>query len=162
VSGFIAPPFESRLFATLLALNNAHAEELSYQTPEAFRDLLSRASHVRAEPRGLALLVAFNERCSYDNPNFNWLRARFPQFNYIDRVVVHESARGLGHARTLYAGLEKHTLAERRQRLVCEINLIPPNPNSDAFHLALGFIPAGEQVLAGKSKTVRYWVKEIG
>jgi predicted GNAT superfamily acetyltransferase len=161
VSGFIAPPFESRLFAALLALNNAHAEELSYQTPEAFRDLLSRASYVRAEPHGLALLVAFNECCGYDNPNFNWLRARFPRFNYIDRVVVHDKARSLGHARALYAALEEDTRTEGRERLVCEINLRPPNPGSDAFHKKLGFEPVGNQLLEASGKTVCYWVKKL-
>jgi predicted GNAT superfamily acetyltransferase len=155
------PPFPGDLAEELLALNNAHAEELSYLTPDAFRTLLAAASHVRAEDTGLALLVAFNETCVYDNPNFAWLAARFPRFNYIDRVVVSEKARGLGLARDLYAGLERQTLAEGRDRLVCEINAVPPNPTSDAFHLKLGFKLVGEQHLEDRGKTVRYWVKEL-
>ena len=146
----------------MLALNNAHAEELSWKTADEFRALLAAASHVRAEANGLALLVAFHEGCSYDNPNFAWLSERFTRFNYIDRVVVSERARGQGLARQLYDELERQTRADGRQRMVCEINSRPPNPASDAFHLKLGFHPVGEQHLEDRHKTVRYWAKELG
>lgn len=158
---FIAPPFDADIQDRLLALNNAHAVELSYKSPEGFADLFARASHVRAAPDGLALIVGFDEACSYDNPNFSWLKKRFPRFYYIDRVVVSEAARGRGLARRFYSELEERARAEGRERLVCEINSVPPNPQSDAFHKALGFAPVGERE-AGEGKTVRYWAKELG
>lgn len=158
---WLTPPYTEELLARLLALNNEHAEELSYKTPDGFRELIAAASHVRAEADGLALIVAFHEGCTYDNPNFRWLSARFPRFNYIDRVVVSETARGRGLARGLYAGLETETMQQGRERLVCEINSVPPNPQSDAFHTALGFSPVGQQHLGGRGKTVRYWAKEL-
>lgn len=158
---FSTPPFSVSLHDSLLALNNAHAEELSYKTAEQFRDLIT-ASHVTlAEPMGLAMLVAFSEASTYDNPNFAWLKARYQRFIYIDRVVVSEAARGQGLARRLYAELEKHVKEEKRERLVCEINLDPPNAASDRFHEALGFSPVGSQVLPGSGKTVRYWAREM-
>ncbi len=158
---FFSPPFSAALFESLLALNNAHAGELSYKTAEAFRELIA-ASHVTlAEPTGLALLVAFSEASTYDNPNFRWLHGRYQRFIYIDRVVVSEAARGQGLARRLYAELENRAVDEKRERLVCEINLDPPNPASDQFHVALGFSPVGSQALPGGAKTVRYWVKEL-
>lgn len=162
VAAFASPPFTEDVFGRLLQLNNGHAEELSYQTPEGFRELIAAASHVRAEATGLALIVAFNETCIYGNPNFHWFKARFQRFSYIDRVVVSEEARGRGLARQLYAGLERETLAQGRERLVCEINSVPPNRQSDAFHVTLGFAPVGEQHLADRGKTVRYWVKDLG
>jgi hypothetical protein len=160
-AGFLSPPFGEELFGALLALNNSHAEELSFQTPEQFRALIAAASFVRADADGLALLIAFDETCTYDNPNFAWQLAHFPRFNYIDRVVVDGRARGQGLARKLYAALEDETRKSGRERLVCEINSVPPNPASDAFHVALGFKPVGEQLLADRGKTVRYWVKEL-
>jgi predicted GNAT superfamily acetyltransferase len=146
----------------LLALNNAHAEELSYLTREDMDVLFAAASHVRAGADGPALLVGFDETCAYGSPNFLWLKRRFTRFYYIDRVVVGESGRGKGLARLLYADLERRTLAEGRERLVCEINASPPNPSSDAFHSRLGFVPVGEEYLADRHKTVRYWAKELG
>jgi predicted GNAT superfamily acetyltransferase len=158
---FATPPFDADVFEALLALNNDHAEELSYKTPQGFRELMDAASHVRAEPSGLALLVAFHEGCVYDSPNFVWFKARFQRFYYIDRVVVSEEARGQGLARKLYGGLEAEAKACGRQRLVCEVNAVPANPDSDAFHRALGFEPVGEQHLGDRGKTVRYWAKEL-
>ena len=147
--------------AELLALNNAHAEELSYKTSEDFAALLAAASFVRAEAQGLALLVGFAEACSYDNDNFRWLKRCYSRFNYIDRVVVSEKARGQGLARRLYGLFEEVTRTDGRERLVCEINAVPPNPASDAFHTALGVRPVGERVLPGGAKAVRYWAKEL-
>ena len=157
----ISPPYTEELSGRLLALNNAHAEELSYKTPEDFRALLAVASHVRAAADGSALIVAFHEGCTYDNPNFAWLKARFSRFYYIDRVVVGTAARGRGLARRLYGNLEQRARRGGHERLVCEINAIPPNPSSDAFHVALGFVPVGEQRLEGSGKTVRYWSRAI-
>jgi hypothetical protein len=159
---WVIPPFTEDLFEKLLALNNEHAEELSYKTPDGFRELIAAASIIRGESSGLALLVAFDEFCAYDNPNFAWLKSRFPRFIYIDRIVVDECARGRGLARKLYAELETLAREQSRERLVCEINSVPPNPSSDAFHRALGFEAVGEQTLEGSGKTVRYWAKELG
>jgi len=158
---WLEPPYTEEFSAKLLGLNNAHAEELSFKTAEGFAALISSASFVRAAPDGLAFLIGFHDACHYDNPNFRWLKQRFPRFNYIDRVAVNAEARGKGLARALYAEFEKETRAQGRERLVCEINANPPNPQSDAFHRALGFSPVGEQHLAGRDKTVRYWAREL-
>jgi hypothetical protein len=159
--GFISPPYTEDILGRLLALNNAHAEELSYKTPDDFAALIAAASHVRAEPQGLALLVAFDDACTYDNPNFFWLKQRFQRFYYIDRVVVSAAARGRGLARAFYAELEARARREGRERLACEINSVPANPQSDAFHEALGFKPIGNRTEQGKAKTVRYWTREF-
>ena len=44
----------------------------------------------------------------------------------------------------------------RHDRVVCEVNTIPPNPASDAFHAALGFVAVGTASVHGGSRTVRY------
>ncbi|MFT3987573.1 GNAT family N-acetyltransferase [Aestuariivirga sp.] len=158
---WLEPPYTEELSGKLLALNNAHAEELSFKTAEGFAKLIVSASFVRAAADGLAFLIGFHEGCHYDSPNFQWLKRRFPRFNYIDRVAVSAEARGRGLARALYGEFEKDTRAQGRERLVCEINSVPPNPQSDAFHRALGFSPVGEQHLGDRDKTVRYWAKEL-
>ncbi len=145
----------------LRLLNNQHAEELSFKTVPAFVELLQAASHVRALPDGGALLVAFDDEATYDNPNFRWLKARYDSFYYIDRVVVGSAHRGRGVARLLYEHLQRRAVLENRLRLVCEINSTPPNPASDEFHQRLGFEVVGSQKLVGQGKTVRYWAKEL-
>ncbi|MBN8791789.1 MAG: GNAT family N-acetyltransferase [Stenotrophomonas nitritireducens] len=144
----------------LLALNNAHAVELSWQAPDAFARLLDRACFVRCIGAADALLVALDQDARYDNPNFAWLAARHPRFVYIDRVVVAAHARGRGLARRLYDSLIEYARVHGQQRLVCEINAEPPNPASLAFHRGLGFAPIGQARLPG-GKTVTYFERVL-
>lgn len=140
--------------AALLSLNNAYAIELSWQEPEQFDTLLATAWHTATIGDCEALLVAFDQNAPYDNPNFNWLKARFPTFVYIDRVVVATS--GKGYARALYDELRAAAVKAGHERLVCEINVEPPNPGSVAFHEKMGFKEVGRATLAN-GKTVAYF-----
>jgi predicted GNAT superfamily acetyltransferase len=143
--------------APLLALNNEHAQALSWQEPAQFDTLLATAFHTRTVGTPpAALLVAFDETAPYDNQNFNWLKARFPRFVYIDRVVVATSAGGKGYARALYDELREAAKQAGQERLVCEINVEPPNPGSVAFHSKMGFREVGRATL-DNGKTVAYF-----
>ena len=79
---------------------------------------------------------------------------------YVDRVVVARAARGRGLARRLSADLIARAAAEGRDRVVCEVNLDPPNPSSDLLHAALGFVEVGREAVPGW-KTVRYLARSI-
>lgn len=145
----------------LLALNNAHAGELSWLDEDRFRHLIAQAL-LALRVGDDAMLIAFDQDARYDSPNFLWFRERFERFVYVDRVVVAGAARGRGLARMLYGALFAHAAAAGHARVVCEVNLDPPNPASDAFHAALGFAEVGTGVLADGLKTVRYLSRAIG
>jgi uncharacterized protein len=87
------------LARTLLALNNAHALELSWLEPERLQHLVSQAFLARRIGNLDAFLLAFDQAANYDSPNFLWFRARYVSFVYVDRIVVAASARRRGHAR---------------------------------------------------------------
>ena len=146
--------------APLLALNNAHASELSLLTMGRLRELLDMAWLALAAEDGAAMLLAFAADAAYDNPNFRWFRERYASFVYIDRVVVAASARGRGLARALYEAALAHAAADGQSRLCCEVNLEPPNPASDAFHAALRFAAVGQATL-GSGKIVRYLTRPV-
>ena len=147
---------DEALGKALLALNNAHAQELSWLEAERLEYLISEAFLARRIGHVDAFLLAFDQDARYDSPNFIWFRARYPRFVYVDRIVVAPSARGRGCARRLYADLFEHAARARHDRVVCEVNKIPPNPASDAFHAALGFVEIGTASVHGGSRTVRY------
>jgi uncharacterized protein len=149
------------LGAALLALNNAHAEALSHLTAERMRHLVAQAFSARRIGQADALLIAFDQDADYDSPNFLWFRARFARFVYVDRVVVAPHARGRGHARRLYTGLFAQAERAGHERIVCEVNSAPPNPQSDAFHAALGFSAVGSGSIHGGSKSVRYLARQL-
>jgi len=140
----------------LLALNNSHAEELSWLERERLQDLVAQAFYARRIGHLDAFLIALDQDGQYDSPNFLWFRSRYVRFVYVDRIVVAASARGMGCARRLYADLFGQAAAAGHDRIVCEVNQQPPNPASDAFHAALGFTEVGSASIHNGSKTVRY------
>ena len=148
------------LAADLLALNNAHAVELSWLEPARFGQLVDQAFVARRIGVD-ALLLSFDQAATYDSPNYLWFRDRYARFVYVDRVVVSGAARGRGLARKLYADLFEAAAAAGHDRIVCEVNADPPNPASDAFHARLGFLPVGTAAIHGGVKTVTYLMREI-
>ena len=147
--------------AAFLALNNTHATELSWLEPARFGTLLGRAFRARRIGAADAFLLAFDQDADYDSPNYLWFRQRYQHFVYVDRVAVASAARGRGHARRLYADLVEAAQSDGHGLVVCEVNAEPPNPASDAFHAALGFVEVGRAEIHGGSKTVRYFALSI-
>lgn len=146
-----------------LALNAAHETETGPLDGPALDRLLAEAFHVGAMGGGrYALLIAFDETADHDSPNFLWFRRRHARFVYVDRVMVGAAARGRGVARALYDALFMAARASGRDLVCCEVNSLPPNPGSDAFHAALGFSAVGEAALAGGAKRVRYMERRLG
>jgi predicted GNAT superfamily acetyltransferase len=143
---------------TLRALNNEHAQELSFADAPRFTHLVAQAFFARHIGTS-AFIIAFDETAAYDSPNYLWFRERFPRFVYVDRVVTAAAARGLGHAGTLYNTLFELARAAGHECVTCEVNADPPNPGSDAFHAKLGFTPIGRAAVNGK--TVRYFSRPL-
>ena len=148
----------------LLALNNAHAAELNFEDPARFERLLAAAVFSAAiGPLGDpdAFLLAFDDRTPEQGPNHAWFLARHPRFLYVDRVCVAPRARGRGLARALYAGVFEAARAAGMPLVCCEVNTEPPNPGSDAFHAALGFVEVARRVLEDRGKAVRYLERQV-
>ncbi|MDF3151484.1 GNAT family N-acetyltransferase [Mesorhizobium sp. XAP10] len=147
--------------AAILALNNEHAAELSWLEAERLSFLLGEAFYTRRIGDLEAFIMTFDQDARYDSPNFLWFRERYERFVYVDRVVVAAHARGRGHARRLYQDLFGHVERAGHTLVTCEVNTAPPNPASDAFHAALGFVEAGDAVIHGGKKAVRYYARQI-
>ncbi len=145
----------------LLALNNAHAEELSLLSAERMGRLVGEAFMAARFGEAHALLMAFDQDADYDSPNFIWFRDRYERFVYVDRVVVDPAQRGRGLARRLYEALFARAADAGHTLVVCEVNAEPPNPASDAFHAALGFTEVGQATL-NRGKVVRYFARLLG
>ena len=127
-----------------LALNNAAEPHVPATPEERFRRLLVLARLAVTARRGddlLGFLIAVDGDSDHDSVNYAWFRDRYgagrDAFAYVDRIVVAPAARGLGVGRKLYAAVEG--LEPRPPRIFCEVNEIPPNPVSLAFHKAIGF-----------------------
>ena len=140
----------------VLALNNAHAVEVNALTADALAALVAVSAHARVIDDGRGFLIALSDQTPVQGPNHAWFLAHYPAFLYIDRVVISPLSRGLGHARRLYEDLA--AIAAGRP-LCCEVNIVPPNPASLAFHDRLGFVPCGEADDPRNGKHVRYLIR---
>lgn len=140
----------------LLELNNRSAQETSLLTRDRFDQLIGTARIALAVGPAAALLLAFEHTDEYDGSHFQWFRGRFDRFVYVDRIIIAEHCRRHGLARILYQDVFKRARALHHSRIVCEVNIDPPNPVSDRFHAAMGFQEVGQATLDNGSKTVRY------
>jgi predicted GNAT superfamily acetyltransferase len=153
----------SSLDATaILSLNNAHAKETSALDDASLTALLEEAFYARGIDRGAtAFLIALDHNAAYGSPNFLWFKASRESFVYIDRIIVSSSARGQGIARLLYDDLFARARQAGHDRVVCEVNIEPPNPVSEAFHVAMGFDGVGQATILNGTKAVRYFEKTL-
>ena len=148
--------------AIILSLNNEHAQETSTLDDSGLTALLDMAFYARGVDRGAtAFLIALDHNASYGSPNFVWFQASRESFVYIDRIIVSSSARGQGIARLLYEDLFAVAKQAGHERVVCEVNIEPPNLVSEAFHRAMSFVEVGKATIHDGTKTVRYFEKKL-
>jgi predicted GNAT superfamily acetyltransferase len=146
----------------ILDLNNKHAVETSLLVLPAAERLLAMCFYAKGVGLGeRGFLLALDQDAAYDNQNFHWFRARFERFVYIDRIIVAQDSRGQGLARLMYDDLFAAVQAAGDVRVVCEVNIEPPNEGSLAFHRSMGFVALADVAVKGGSKRVRYLVKEL-
>ncbi|MDP3897291.1 MAG: GNAT family N-acetyltransferase [Mesorhizobium sp.] len=157
----ILEPITPPLLPAVLALNNAHAAELSWLEPERLAKLVGEAYLAPRIGELDAFMLAFDQDADYDSENFLWFKARYPRFAYVDRVVVAPHARGRGLARLLYTDLFARATAAGHTIIACEVNSDPPNPGSDAFHAAMGFSEVGAAAIYGGARSVRYFTRPL-
>jgi hypothetical protein len=147
---------------SVLLLNNINAKETSVLDEADLKTLLEMAFYARGIDGGAtAFLIALEHSAAYVNPNFMWFQASRRSFVYIDRIVVSISARGQRIARLLYEDLFAAAKRGGHDRVVCEVNIKPSNPVSEAFHLAMGFEAVGQATIHNGTKTVAYFEKMI-
>ena len=131
------------LLASALALNNAHVPMVNRLRAAELSALARQAVTTAVVADGtqvVGMVLALPAHARYGSPNFRWFAARYRRFVYIDRVAIVATHRGRGIARQLY---ETVFTAAGSLPVVCEVNLLPPNPGSLAFHRRLGFRAIG-------------------
>lgn len=143
----------------VLKLSAENEVETSHLDAGALGTLLRESCYACVLDRD-AYLICFAPGAEYESPNYRWFEARYPEFVYVDRIVVSSAARGKGVARALYEDLFSFAAETGAPRIVCEVNSNPPNPGSDAFHARMNFVEVG-QVRLENGKSVRYLSRDI-
>ncbi|MFV0309140.1 MAG: GNAT family N-acetyltransferase [Desertimonas sp.] len=109
-----------------------------------------------------ALLVLLAEGCGYASPNYSWFADRYERFQYVDRIVVRADRVGTGVGRALYRLAIDRAIAAGRSMLAAEVNLVPRNDGSLAFHRRIGFRQVGQHVDPRNGQTEAMLVLSVG
>jgi predicted GNAT superfamily acetyltransferase len=145
----------------LLELNQASVNELSALDAARLELVLSfahRSLVVESDGEVVGFAIAMAPGVPYDSYNYRWFSERFEQFLYLDRVAVAESMRRRGIGAQLYDAME--SAAQTFGRMVCEVNVVPRNDASLAFHASRGYREIG-RLEHNPEKAVALMSKEL-
>ena len=109
----------------------------------------------------IGFLLVMSEASDYDGDNFRWFVERYDRLLYVDRIVIDRTAARSGIGSALYGDLIQFGATQGCPALCCEINVLPPNPVSHAFHARFGFKEVGRSAETGASKVVSYQVAAL-
>lgn len=147
----------------VLALNNAAGPGILAMDAAKLRHFWDHAEYFRvAEEDGLlaGFLIALSHRAPHDSSNFLWFRERFPEFIYVDRVVIAGSRRSSGVGRTFYGDVQ--SFAEVRVPMIAaEVFLEPGSHPALLFHGSFGFREVGQHVMQENGRRASMLVKEL-
>jgi len=145
----------------VLALNAAEVPRVAPMDParaEWIHELSDRFDVIEVEGEFAGSVVTIAPGTAYDSKNYRWYTETYGErFYYLDRVAVAPGFRRRGVARVAYDELEAIAVAYGRMAL--EVNVIPRNDASLAFHAARGYAEVGQ--LGDDSYRVSLMTKEL-
>jgi uncharacterized protein len=131
--------------ADVLALNQANVVKLAPMDEARLRQLdgwADRFDVIDVDGEFGGFVVTFAPGSAYDSENYRWFAERHDRsFYYLDRIVLADSHRRQGLGTFVYDELEH--VARRYGRLALEVNLVPRNDGSLAFHDRRGYVEVG-------------------
>ena len=156
MSGIVIRHVSEPYFQAVIDLNDSEVQHTSAMDIKRLGHLHLLASYHRVALAGnvvAAFLLVMEDNVPYENDNYSWFSARYEKFLYIDRIVVGCKFQGRGIGKLLYADLFDYARQKNIPLVTCEINVIPPNERSSAFHACLGFGEVGSQwICVGQKK----------
>ena len=147
----------------VLSLNNASGPTILPLDMYRIRWFFDFADYFRValvNDQLAGFLIALREKAEYESPNFIWFRERYPEFIYIDRIVLAQRFRGLGLGRLFYSDVQSYAEV-RAPLLACEVSLEPRDDTAVLFHGTFGFQEVGQQVLRGSHARVSLLAKSL-
>jgi len=130
----------------VLALNERNVDALAPMDEDRFAQLRAwsdRFDVLESDGELAGFVVTFAPGTPYDSENYRWFTERHGTrgFYYLDRIVLHEDFRRQGLGGFVYDALE--TVAARHGRMALEVNVVPRNEASLAFHERRGYVEVG-------------------
>ena len=153
---------EHELDSVLALNNNAGLAILPLDSARLHR-FYAQAEYFRVAERDgnlAGFLVGFGADADHDSSNFAWFRERYPQFFYIDRIVVASRRRGGGVGRAFYADVQSYAELHHPQ-LACEVFLDHGADPALLFHGSFGFKEVGQNQMVDADLRASMLMKEL-
>ena len=144
-------------FLRVLDLNDSEVQHTSAMDIERLEWLCSLSAYRKVavvDDEVAGFILVMREGAVYPNENYDFFATRYPEFLYVDRIVVDQNFAGRRVGSAIYEHLFGHARSSGVAVVTCEYNLVPPNLPSQAFHNKFGFKEQGTQWLNGRSKKV--------
>lgn len=106
-------------------------------------------------------LLAFREGADYDSINYTWFEDHYPEFLYVDRVVISPDVQSGGLGTAFYDEIFRIARETGVGVVTAEYNVAPPNLISEKFHARYGFEEVGRQQTADGKKIVALVVSQV-
>ena len=139
-------PLENSALRAMWLINQANIPEVGdIPTIEEFKSLTKMSSHVIVVNKGketAGFIILMREKEEYHSLNYKFFKANYDEFLYVDRVAIKDGFRRQGLGKMIYE--EVFRLAtEINTDVCCEVNTLPRNDASLAFHAEFGFQEVG-------------------
>ena len=139
-------PVETDALNAMWLINQANIPEVGdIPTIEEFKALTSMSSHVIVVKKGeetAGFIILMREKEKYRSLNYKFFTSNYDEFLYVDRVAVKNGFRRQGLGKMIYDEVFK-LAAEINTDVCCEVNTLPRNDASLAFHAEFGFQEVG-------------------
>ena len=150
--------------AAVGALNAANVPEVGVLDGDRLALFAARAEAFWvAEDVGevVGLFVGLFDSHEYASRNYRWFSDRHDRFAYVDRIALAPSARGRGIADALYDRWEALAVEHGVPLACAEVNTVPANPRSLAFHERRGFVRVAEEAPYGGDERVAMLERQL-
>jgi len=148
---------------SVLALNNNAGLAILPLDSARVHQFYEQAEYFRVAERDgnlAGFLLGFGSGSDHDSSNFAWFRERYPQFFYIDRIVVASRRRGGGVGRAFYADVQSYAEL-RHPQLCCEVFLDHGADPALLFHGSFGFREVGQNLMPDVNVRASMLMKEL-
>ena len=139
-------PLENSALRAMWLINQANIPEVGdIPTIEEFNSLTNMSSHVIVVNKGKEMagfIILMREKEEYDSLNYKFFKANYDEFLYVDRVAIKDGFRRQGLGKMIYEEVFR-LAAEINTDVCCEVNTLPRNDASLAFHAEFGFQEVG-------------------
>jgi predicted GNAT superfamily acetyltransferase len=137
-------PLRDTDVADVLGLNEANVSKLAAMDEaklHELREIADRFDVLDLDGAFGGFVITFAAGAPYDSDNYRYFSGRHRRFYYLDRIVLHEQFRRQGFGGYVYDEIER--VAAPYSRICLEVNLVPRNEPSLAFHARRGYVEVG-------------------